>query len=304
MQTVLPIFVIIILGFFFYRINLAKYAWVEVLNEFVVRIGFPSLIFSTLVKLQWNLHLHGQILLLNSVFVLSCFWIALVVSWLFKLNKKLRRTLFLAATYGNIAYLGIPVIDLFLGKNFLPEASLITACYLFWIFTVGMIYLEYSINGEVKFKLIFLKLLQNPIIISVIAGILVLVLKIELPVFILKPLQMISASVTPVILFSLGIFLGNAPVGRVRDWIPVLLLVIFVLSIKPLIFLFGVKGLSLSVASFHTSILDAAMPLALTPFALSGEFDLDADFLARGIVLSTVFSLVTLSLWHTFLLSF
>lgn len=303
MQTILPIFVIILLGAFFFRIRLAKYAWVSVLNEFVVQIGFPSLIFSTLVKLDWNLELHGSILLINSVFVLICFSLALLVSTFFKLGKKLKRTLFLAATYGNIAYLGIPVIDMFLGKDYLPEASLITAVYLFWIFSVGMIYLEYSITGGVKLKIVFLKLLKNPIIISVIAGILVLVLKIELPRVLLKPLEMISASVTPVILFSLGIFLGNSKTGRLKEWIPVFILVIFVLLIKPVIFLYGIKSLSLPVASFHTSVLDAAMPLAITPFALSRDFDLDADFLARGIVLSTILSLVSLSLWHNLLLS-
>ena len=304
LQTILPIFVIIILGTFFYRIKLAKLSWVEVLNEFVVRIGFPSLIFSTLVRLEWNLQLHGQILVMNSAFVLFCFGLALIFSRIFKLDKKLKRTLFLAVTYGNIAYLGIPVIEMFLGKRFLPEASLITACYLFWIFTVGMIYLEYSKTGEVKFLEIFLKLLKNPIIVSVIAGVLILALNIDLPAVVIKPLEMISGSVTPVILFSLGIFLGNSSVGKIKVWIPVLLLVFFVLVIKPVILLFTIKGLSLSVPSFHTSILDAGMPLALTPFALSGEFDLDAEFLARGIVLSTVLSLVSLSLWHNILLSF
>jgi predicted permease len=292
------------LGAFFFRIKLAKYAWVSVLNEFVVQIGFPSLIFSTLVKLDWNLELHGSILLVNSIFVLLCFVLALLVSTLFKLEKKMKRTLFLAATYGNIAYLGIPVIDMFLGKDYLPEASLITAVYLFWIFTVGMIYLEYSITGNVKLNVVFLKLLKNPIIISVIAGIIVLVFKIDLPRVLVKPLEMISASVTPVILFSLGIFLGNSRIGPLKEWIPVFILVIFVLLIKPVLFLYGVKTLSFPINSFHTSILDAAMPLAITPFALSGDFSLDADFLARGIVLSTIFSLVSLSLWHNLLLTF
>lgn len=302
MQTILPIFLIIILGAFFYRIRLAKYTWIDVLNEFVVRIGFPSLIFSTLVKLEWDLQLHGKILLMNSIFVLFFFGLALVVSHLLGLNKKLKRTLFLAATYGNIAYLGIPVIEMFLGKAYLPEASLITACYLFWIFTVGMIYLEYSKTGEVSIGPVFIKLLKNPLIISVLAGGLVLLFNITIPKIILKPFEMISAGVTPVILFSLGIFLGNSKVGKIKDWIPVMALVVFVLAIKPAIYLLSVMGLSLPVASFHTSILDAGMPLALTPFALSGEFDLDADFLARGIVLSTILSLVSLSLWHNLLL--
>ena len=301
MQTILPIFVIIVLGAFFSKINLARYSWVDVLNEFVVRIGFPSLILSTLVKLNWNMQLHGQILLINSAFVLFCFSFALILGNVLKLNKKLKRTLFLAATYGNIAYLGIPVIEMFMGKSYLPEASLITACYLFWIFTVGMIYLEYSKTGIVNLKQTFLNLIKNPIIVSVILGILILVLQIKLPTIILKPLEMISASVTPVILFSLGIFLGNSSVGKIKEWVPVMLLVLFVLMIKPLIFLFTIKGLSFSVHNFHTSILDAGMPLALTPFALSGEFDLDANFLARGIVLSTMFSLLSLSLWQSIL---
>jgi predicted permease len=304
LQTILPVFVIIILGAFYYRIKLAKYSWVEVLNEFVVRIGFPSLIFSTLVKLQWDIQLHGQILIANSIFVLCSFSLALLLGNFFSLNKKLKRTLFLAATYGNIAYLGIPVIELFLGKAFLPEASLITACYLFWIFTVGMIYLEYSKTGEVQVKLVFLKLIKNPIIISVIAGVIVLSIGVNLPPVVVKPLEMISAAVTPVILFSLGIFLGSSSIGKLKVWIPVSILVIYVLVLKPFIFLMGVKGLALPVQSFHTSILDAGMPLALTPFALSGEFDLDADFLARGIVLSTVLSVITLSLWHNLLLGF
>lgn len=302
MQTILPVFLIIILGAFFYRIGLARYSWIEVLNEFVVRIGFPSLIFSTLVKLEWDFRLHGQILIMNSAYVLFCFGLALAVSRVFKFEKKIKRTLFLAATYGNIAYLGIPVIEMFLGKAFLPEASLITACYLFWIFTVGMIYLEYSKTGEVKLLQIFVKLIKNPLIISVLAGGVVLLLNVSIPAVVLKPLEMISASVTPVILFSLGIFLGNSRVGNLREWGPVIALVFFVLAIKPALYLLAVMGLSLPVQSFYTSILDAAMPMALTPFALAGEFDLDADFLARGIVLSTILSLFSLSLWHNLLL--
>ncbi|NJK93615.1 MAG: hypothetical protein HC905_00640 [Bacteroidales bacterium] len=82
-----------------------------------------------------------------------------------------------------------------------------------------------------------------------------------------------------------------------------LILTVFVLLLKPFTFFLSVKGLNLPVSDFYTSILDAGMPLALTPFALSREFDLDAGFLAKGIVLSTILSLFTLSLWHAFLMA-
>jgi predicted permease len=301
LQSILPIFVIIVLGAFFYRIKLAKYTWIDVLNEYVVKIGFPCLIFSTLVKLEWNVQLHGKILVVNSIFVLFCFSLAIIVSRFMGLSAKMKRTLFLAVTYGNIAYLGIPIIEMFMGKYYLPEASLITACYLFWIFSVGMIYLEYSRNGEVDVKLVFSNLIKNPIIVAVIAGMFVLAIHVKMPVIILKPLQMISASVTPVILFSLGIFLGNSTVGKLKEWTPVLILTAFVLIVKPLLYFLSIKGFNYSIQAFHVSILDAGMPLALTPFALAKDFDLDADFLAKGIVLSTILSLLTLSLLHSFL---
>ena len=50
--------------------------------------------------------------------------------------------------------------------------------------------------------------------------------------------------------------------------------------------------------SSHTvSIVQAAMPVAITPFALAGPLELDREFIARSIVLSTVLSAVTLPLW-------
>lgn len=299
MQTILPIFIIILLGAFFFRIKLAKYLWIDILNEFVVKVGFPSLIFSTLVKLQWNVELHGRILLVNSLFVLFCFLFALIISHILKFSNKLKRTLFLAAAYGNIAYLGIPIIEVLLGKEYLPEASLITACYLFWIFTVGIIYLEYSKSGVFNIQSAFLNLLKNPIIIAVFAGVVMLAFQVQLPAIVLKPLEMISASVTPVILFSLGIFLGNSSFGKLKEWSFVFFLTVFVLVLKPFLFYLAVTIFNLEIADFHVSILDAGMPLALTPFALSKEFDLDADFLARGIVLSTILSIVTLTLLHS-----
>lgn len=50
-------------------------------------------------------------------------------------------------------------------------------------------------------------------------------------------------------------------------------------------------------AEFATSILMVATPLAITPFALAEEYGFEKTFLARSIVVSTVVSIVTISLW-------
>lgn len=301
MQTVLPIFILILFGAVFVNIKLAKSDWVNVLNDYVVRIGFPALILSSLSRLEWDVHLHGKILIVNSIFVLFCFAFALIISHVFRFDPKLKRTLFIALPYGNVAYLGIPLVVSFWGDKFQPEASLITACYLSWIFTAGMMYLEYSKSGELKIKLVLFQLVKNPLILAVVIGLVLTFSGIKLPFLIARPLEMISASVTPVILFSLGIFIGRSQLGRVKEWLPVFLLVIFMLFVKPVVMYLGVKGVFTQVHEFNVSILEAAVPMALTPFALSREFDLDSVFLARGIVISTALSVISLYLWHCFL---
>jgi predicted permease len=43
------------------------------------------------------------------------------------------------------------------------------------------------------------------------------------------------------------------------------------------------------------------MPLAITPFALARQYDLDQEFIARSIVMSTVLSLISLPFWISLL---
>jgi predicted permease len=45
------------------------------------------------------------------------------------------------------------------------------------------------------------------------------------------------------------------------------------------------------------SILDAAMPLGLTPYALSIQYKLKTTLMARIVVLSTLLSMIIIPLW-------
>ncbi len=43
------------------------------------------------------------------------------------------------------------------------------------------------------------------------------------------------------------------------------------------------------------------MPLAITPFALADKYNLDKDFIARSIILSTILSAISLPFWISLL---
>lgn len=297
--VIAPLFLIILASALLQRYMKIGEDWSKVLNDFALQIGLPVLIFSSLAKTSTSFSAGALLIISNSLFILVCFLLAYLTGRIFHLSPKMNRTLFICSAFFNTAYLGIPVLVQTQGEEILPAASLIVAVYLFWIFSLGTGYLDYSSQKSKKVLLsnIAKDLLKNPLLISVILGLLVGTIGIPLPSVILKSLDMVTASVTPTVLIVIGLFIGKSKIGKIAEWKPVLLFSLATLILFPAIFYFGVKLFGFYTSNFTSSILDAAMPLAITPFALADKYHLDQKFIARSIVLSTILSVVTLPFW-------
>ena len=297
--VIAPLFLIIFASALLQRYLKMGDDWSKVLNEFALKIGLPVLIFSALAKTTASFSAGALLIASNSIFILVCFGLAYLAGKLLHLPKQMFRTLFICLAFGNVAYLGIPVLVQTQGEEILPAASLIVAVYLFWLFSVGTGYLDYTgqkTKGSV-FSKIADDLLKNPLLISVVLGLIVGGFGIPLPSVIVKSLDMVTASVTPTVLIVIGLFIGKSKIGKLVEWKPVLLFSLATLILLPAIFYFGVKVLGFYTTAFSASILQAAMPLAITPFALADKYHLDQKFIARSIVLSTILSVVTLPFW-------
>ena len=74
--------------------------------------------------------------------------------------------------FGNVAYLGIPVLEFVKGESAVPILALVVASYLFWIFTLVVFYLEYSLQQNRKnlLKNILKNILKNPLLLAVLFG--------------------------------------------------------------------------------------------------------------------------------------
>lgn len=303
LKVIAPLFLIILAGAFLQRLKIADEKWEEVLNAFALRVGLPALIFYALSQTKISLSEQSDLLITNSIFVVGSLAIAFIVGKLLRLKDKMFRTLFICLAFGNVAYLGIPTLTQISGENILPTASLIVAVYLFWLFTVGIGVLEYSHikkKGDL-IKTIVVKLVKNPLLIAVVLGILVASFEIKIPEILNKSIQMLGASVTPIVLVVIGLFIGKTEIGKLRKWIPVLVFSAITLLVLPAIFFFGVKLAGYQPSQFTPSIIDAAMPLAITPFALANVYKLQERFIARSIVMSTILSVVTIPFWISIL---
>jgi predicted permease len=98
-----------------------------------------------------------------------------------------------------------------------------------------------------------------------------------------------------VVLVSLGIFLTRRiPLRSVLR--PALIITALRLAVAPALF-YAAAALTGETAAFRTAVLEAAMPLAITPFALSSMYPLDRNVIVTAIFLTTLLSVVTIPLW-------
>lgn len=297
-DAVLPLFLIILTGLLFSRAKMASEEWVEVLNRFALWIGFPALVINLLARVDLSGGHYNRMMLVNSVYFILCTLLAFPYSRLFRFSRLRRQTLFLILAYGNVTYLGIPVLQTVLGEGALPAGGLLSAVYVFWLLTLGLLLVE--TGGEEPFhpRLLALKLLTNPLLLSVIIGLVLSLTGFRLPGILTRSLTMLSQSVTPVVLFSLGIFMGFQKIGPLREWGQVALFSLVIMLLLPgLFYLVAAKTGWLEGVDLQASILEAAMPVGLTPYALSQQYRLDTSFTARVVLLSTSLSLLFLPLW-------
>lgn len=299
-QSIGPLFLVIFAGMVVSRNKSVNDQWLEILNNYALWIGFPALILVALSRLQWDMNLYGSLIGWNSVRIVGSMLMVFPVSALLKLQNSTRRTLFFAVSYGNVAYLGIPVLRSAFGDQILPEATMISAVYVFWLFTLGIFLVEYFGDHKVHLRELGIRLITNPLLIAVFIGLFIAVNHLQLPKVIMGGLDIFANSVTAVVLFSLGLFMGRQPVGKLRDWLPVLAFSMVILIVLPFLFMLLLKPFTDQALS-KAWILESAMPMGLTSYALCMKYRLNTGFASRAVVASTLLGLLSLPLWLVFL---
>lgn len=294
--VIAPLFLVIALGALLRRVGVADQHWQDVLNQFAFKIGFPALIFGALAGTGIGTDAL-PILGINSIFLIVAMIVLVLIGRIFKMHKVPFRTMVILVVFGNVAYLGLPVLTQVWGDGILPEASLIIAVYLFWIFTLGVGICETSLHHQLPVKKLLKSLVTNPLLLAVAAGLAVSSLRVPIPGELMSAIKMLAAAVTPLVLFVIGLFLGAAERGTFREWVPVFGFSLFTLLVLPACLWGGLTIFDINSQNFAPSIVQAAMPVAITPFALAHRYRLDSHFIARSIVLTTILSIFTLPLW-------
>jgi len=296
-KAVAPLFLAIFAGIVFSRSKVVTHNWVDILNKYALKVGLPALVIASLLKIDTGEEIYWRFILTNSVYFISSMLLAYPIARIFGLSKHVRSALFLILSYGNVAYLGIPVLQNSFGEAALPLAGIISSVYIFWMLTLGVTLIELHSDHRMTAKEFIKNQLGNPLMLSVIIGLSLVLSEIQLPVVIHETIKLFAGSVTAVVLFSLGIFLGLHRAGKLREWAVAFAWSLVILIVLPGIFYLIIKNAGLNELQLKSTIMESAMPLGLTPYALATQYKLETSLIARIVVVSTLLSLVSIPVW-------
>lgn len=297
-NVVFPVFALILIGYVCGRTGkLGESASTE-LNRFVVWLALPAQLFHFASSSSWQtLWQPGFI----AAFFLSClavFILVLVLSWV--RNRDLAAASFsgLSASYSNTGYMGIPLCVLALGQDGLAPA-IISTFIVFVMFALATVLIEIGILSHKKSHEIFWSVIKslctNPLLIAPVAGLLWASTDLVLYDPLEQVIAFLAAAATPCALVSIGLFLMQKErFASQQAWG----ISIAKLIIQPVLAWF-IAGPILNLPELLVSavVILAALPTGTGPFMLAQYYQGDGRMISRVVLLTTIGSLLTLSLF-------
>ena len=271
------------------------------LNALVYWVGLPAIIFNclaTTTSIPENMA-TGFIIFLTSGLMVSA--VAFAVLKLLNVDRYKVGTFVQGSFRGNLAYIAIPIVMFALRdhgdlEEALSMVILIIAPAMIYYNVVSVCILVGSnaAKGEVNVGKMVYSILQNPLIISSVLGMLFLGFNLHIPRVVSSTLTYVGSLSGPAALFCVGGALANAQLRG--QWHLALMAACMKVLLLPLI-TYGIC-LFVDLEPLFTFVLlvTTASPTAVASYVLVKAMKGDEDLASSIIVISTLLSVISLSL--------
>lgn len=281
----------LIIGLFFAamvlrRMGFIKSQHVALLTDFVVRVSLPCLSIVTLSRAEFGAeHMTPALVAWAAILVGAA--LALWIGKRAHLPLPTLKSFILVSAFPNTGFLGYPISYALFGSAGLGYAVVYDQIGMFPLFlTLGFV----VAGGTEGLRRVFL----FPPFLGVIAGLALNVLDVRLPGFVLTLLSGIGWTTLPLTILLIGAKITFKPSASWRD--VSLILAIRMVIVPVIVYTFfsiaGISGLPATV-----SILESAMPPALSTSILAVDKKLDEDLAVTAIGTGTLLFILGLTLF-------
>ncbi len=254
---------------------------IEVINTLVFHFFLPVTTFYSIARLPKIA--AGELLLLTAIgFVTPCavYLFSIMIAGMSGLKGQFRKTFLLGATYGNQVFLGVPVCYAFLGEQGTVAALFFALGGYLFLYAVG----TYIMTGHATPAAVF----KNPLIMSMVAGILCVAIGFPIPSFISHTFSMMNMATFPLSMMVVGGGLKFRFFTDSMRMAQTLYASGIKLIISPLLAWGICLALGLTRDQLEICILQSAMPTAVLVTIFSVKYEADPVFSNAIVSLTTL----------------
>lgn len=306
LNATVPVFMMMVFGWFVRRVNLLDDHSTSQINKFVFKTLLPALLFMDLSTADFRAVWNTKFVVFCITATLISVGIALLYSMLHK-DKSERGEIIQAAYRSSAAILGIAFVKNIYGEATMAALMIVGTVPIYNIIAVIALSLTSPDKNNAKSgKQLFMNTLKgiitNPIILGIAVGIVWSLLKIPQPVILSKSVSYLANMATPLSLIALG---ASFKIEDAKGKLPVTLGIVFIKLV-----LFCAVFLPVAVHfGFRDEKLIAILVMlgsATTGscFVMSKNFGHKGTITAFAVMLTTLCSAFTLTAWLFILKSF
>ncbi len=297
-NVLFPVFALILLGYLSGKSGkLGANASIE-LNRFVIWLALPAQLFNFAANSGWETLWQPGFIAAFLISALIVFVLVLIFYWYQGRDLAAASFAGLSASYSNTGYMGIPLCLLALGQDGLAPA-IIATFLVFILFALATILIEIDMLSHKKSHEIVWSVLKslasNPLLVSPVLGLAWSASGWIIYDPLAQVISFLAAAATPCALVSIGLFLIRKDENASSK---VWGISFGKLIIQPIIaWLIAGPLLGLPELWVNAAVILAAMPTGTGPYMLAQYYMADGRVISRVVLVTTVGSLLTLSLF-------
>ena len=272
-------------------------AW---LNFFIVYIALPPMLFRLIARSPFENLVNWPYILGTTLSTYTVFLIVFITTILIgRTNISKAAMQASVASYGNVGYMGIPLMLAVFGEKAAIPATLILCFDSLLQFII--VPLLQAVGGHVRggwnstLKRILVNVLLNPFILATELGFAASWYQYAPPPAIDNMLRYMANAAPACALFALGVTVALQPLKRINWDLP------FITAAKLILHPLIVLGVLLLMGGFsptwiQVAVLMAALPTAANVFVMASHYETYIDGTSSAILFNTLISLGTISI--------
>lgn len=293
-----PLFFLVAVGFFCKKESFFNERALRYLTRFVMYLSLPAVLLGKLATTDFKTLIDFYFLFAYLSSLIGVMLISGVIGYIiFSKNIKYNIMLGLGGVYGNIGFLAIPVLSTTIGEWVSVPLALMLTLDLLILLPVATFLLQLNSVDE-KSNTSPMEALKrslfNPLILSIILGLILSIFQITLPNNIIYGLDWLGKAAGPCAMF----IVGTALYGRKITHRPTSALYISTIKLifMPLAVYFFMSLFSVNPEWIVAATLGAAMPCAAVLGVIAEEHKILPQQSSTAVLFTTIFSVITIPL--------